>query len=602
MRIRRPLRAVVGLVLVGGCLFALPGCGAQAERSLDDSSVQFSEGGETAPGAEPDLAGSTPDVPPQSPDGLGTSPDLPPVAVRMQPGPAHLDGEPARPDLVPTLPDSIPAGSGSEATDVAPAPPSFEPMLVAPRNVLRQPQPIAAEPRAMTIAARRDADVPAMDTDESRLPAEPASSEVASEASPAAESEEADYEVVNVFYGTDRKAVEASEAKGRAYIGWFYWSAASAAITVILFVAAYRFARRLPIFVLAGIGVAATVLLGIATTVARVQGEAPGTQPERAYGNERGELEMGTCEVSIPKRHEVGEIERPSVFRFEFEEDPRRHVVLLDVEAQSADTFFADLRARVEASHKKEAFVFVHGFNVTFEAAAQRTAQLAYDLKFEGAPIFFSWPSQGGLLQYSVDETNVVWAVPHLKEFLTGVARRSGAQAVHLIAHSMGNRALTSALQLLSYELKDEPPMFREVVLTAPDIDAEVFRRDIAPAIVSTADRVTLYASSNDEALKLSKTIHGYRRAGDSGDQLLIIPGVDTIDVSTVDTSLLGHDYYGSNCTVIADMLDLVNESKPPQLRRWLEPMQLGEMIYWVFHGDQTTFGASQPSGPPVRL
>ena len=186
---------------------------------------------------------------------------------------------------------------------------------------------------------------------------------------------------------------------------------------------------------------------------------------------------------------------------------------------QAPDAFFTALRDRVEASSKKEAFVFVHGFNTTFDEAAYRTAQLAHDLKFEGAPIFYSWPSQGGLLEYAIDETNVVWTVPHLKEFLVGVARHSGANAVHLVAHSMGNRALTSALQLLSYELRDEPAMFREVVLTAPDIDAEVFRRDVVPAIVTTADRVTLYASSNDEALKLSKAIHGYRRAGDSGGQ-----------------------------------------------------------------------------------
>jgi esterase/lipase superfamily enzyme len=128
-----------------------------------------------------------------------------------------------------------------------------------------------------------------------------------------------------------------------------------------------------------------------------------------------------------------------------------------------------------------------------------------------------------------------------------------------------------------------------------------VFRRDIVPAIVPTADRVTLYASSNDEALKLSKAIHGYRRAGDSGGDLLVIPGVDTVDVSTVDTSLLGHEYYGNNQTVIADMLDLINESKPPQLRRFLEAKRMDELFYWVFHGDPRMLGTSQPAEAPVR-
>jgi len=186
-------------------------------------------------------------------------------------------------------------------------------------------------------------------------------------------------------------------------------------------------------------------------------------------------------------------------------------------------------------------------------------------------------------LQYPVDETNVVWAVPHLKEFLLGVAKKSGAENVHLIAHSMGNRALTSALERLAFELRDDARLFREVILTAPDIDAEVFRRDLAPAITRTADRVTLYASSNDEALAASKQFHGYPRAGDTGGNLVVVPGIDTVDVSAVDTSLLGHSYYGDNDTVLADLFELLQEAKPPQSRSGLHLMRLGQLRYWVF-------------------
>jgi esterase/lipase superfamily enzyme len=287
--------------------------------------------------------------------------------------------------------------------------------------------------------------------------------------------------------------------------------------------------------------------------------------------------------VSIPKYHQVGEVERPSILRLDFTEDPKKHVVLLDVQQRQPEEFFASLKAKVGQSKSKEAMVFVHGYNVTFEAAARRTAQLAYDLKFDGPPIFFSWPSQGGLLQYAVDETNVVWSTPHLKDFLASVARQSGAKSVHLIAHSMGNRALTSALVSLAHQLKGAGPMFREVVLTAPDIDADVFKRDIAPLITRTAHRVTLYASSNDEALALSKRLHGYARAGDSGAELVVLNGLDTIDVSNVDTSLLGHSYYGSNDTVLTDMFYILTEPKPASERRWLARVSLGRLTYWVF-------------------
>ena len=104
-------------------------------------------------------------------------------------------------------------------------------------------------------------------------------------------------------------------------------------------------------------------------------------------------------------------------------------------------SFFDKLSSRIAKSHRKEAFVFVHGFNVTFEDAARRTAQLAYDLGFKGAPILYSWPSKGSLFSYAADEATIDWTVPHLKEFLEEIAFKSGAEVLHIIAQSMGNRA-----------------------------------------------------------------------------------------------------------------------------------------------------------------
>ena len=88
------------------------------------------------------------------------------------------------------------------------------------------------------------------------------------------------------------------------------------------------------------------------------------------YGQERGELELGTCQVSVPKDHQVGALESPSVLRLEFREDPERHVVLQNVECRPAEDFYRELRTCVDRSADKEAFVFIHGFNVGFEEAA----------------------------------------------------------------------------------------------------------------------------------------------------------------------------------------------------------------------------------------
>ena len=108
----------------------------------------------------------------------------------------------------------------------------------------------------------------------------------------------------------------------------------------------------------------------------------------------------------------------------------------------------------------------------------------------------------------------------------------------------MGNRALTRALGSLLAEDLSVRPRLKEVILTAPDIDADVFRRDIAPALVASGRPITLYASSKDLALVASKKVHGYARAGDAGPGLVVLPGIETIDASTVDTSLLAHSYF----------------------------------------------------------
>ena len=320
------------------------------------------------------------------------------------------------------------------------------------------------------------------------------------------------YTVVKVYYATDRSPLDVFQWRQSLGGGWPWLSAACAVLTALLMLWRRR-SRRVVVGGLAWISLAVTVVLAGLTVAYRLQPCAADQGIERMYGSGRGDLELGTCEVSVPRDHQVGALESPTVLRLEFREDPERHVVLLGVHPESDDQFYADLRACIAKTARQEAFVFIHGYNVGFETAVRRTAQIAYDLKFEGAPIVYSWPSQEGLLSYTVDETNVVWTVPHLKTFLLGVAQQSGAKSVHLVAHSMGNRALTSALRELAMERKADCPRFHEVVLTAPDIDADVFRRDLAPAIVGTADRVTLYASSNDEALVASRKVHGYRRA-----------------------------------------------------------------------------------------
>lgn len=307
------------------------------------------------------------------------------------------------------------------------------------------------------------------------------------------------------------------------------------------------------------------------------------TAPADMFGKERATLVYGSCDVSIPRDHRMGELEHPSIWRLQFREDPEKHVVLLDVNVRTQAQFFADVSARVRASRKSSAFVFVHGYNVSFEDAARRTAQMSYDLGFDGAPLFYSWPSQASTRAYTIDEQNVEWAQDDLKAFLNDFFRNSDAQNVYLIAHSMGNRALTRAVAALLAEKPELRARLTEVILAAPDIDAEVFRRDIAPALAATRRPVTLYASSTDLALIASKEVHGYPRAGDAGPGLVVVPGIETVDATRVDTSLLGHSYFAEEKSVLYDIFNLIRDGKRADERLGLRRVDGQPEPHWEF-------------------
>src|SRR5262249_34968885 len=162
--------------------------------------------------------------------------------------------------------------------------------------------------------------------------------------------------------------------------------------------------------------------------------------------------------------------------------DPEKHIVLRGVQPLDRETFFTDLDE--ELSEKGgNLLVFVHGYNVSFEDAARRTAQMASDLKFPGAAAFYSWPSQAHWYKYRLDEKNVELSVNQLRSFLIDMVERSGATTINLVAHSMGNRVLTEALKEIEAANDDNQALFNQVILAAPDIDAAIFKTRIAPAI-----------------------------------------------------------------------------------------------------------------------
>ena len=299
------------------------------------------------------------------------------------------------------------------------------------------------------------------------------------------------------------------------------------------------------------------------------------------YGSDRGhKLQLGRAMVTVPTAHKVPNIERPWVVEipyfkvkiYEEAEDTAKHFTLQELSALTKEQMLALVKERLakSASFKDHALVFVHGFNTSFDDALYRTAQISYDLKFDGAPFVYSWPSGGKVASYTYDRGSAEQAEPHLAEFLDLVVKESGAKSISLIAHSMGNELLLRVLERMR-PVAPEGVVISQVILAAPDVDRDKFT-NIAREIMNFAKGVTLYAASNDRALGYSARFWGgVPRAGDvPATGPLVVPGVDTIDVTSVSTDSLGlnHSGYAENNTLLNDIKLLIQTGERPPDKR----------------------------------
>lgn len=298
------------------------------------------------------------------------------------------------------------------------------------------------------------------------------------------------------------------------------------------------------------------------------------SDPATFYGGDRGELELGLATVTIPNTHIPGMLEAPSIWRLEFSANPTKHVVLRSVGPLSDEAFYTRLQTEFADGSKTEAFVFIHGYNVQFDQAAKRAAQIAYDMDYVGVPILYSWPSKGSTIGYVSDTAVVRLSGRRLAGFLDDLVARSGATSIHIVAHSMGNRALTDALEIMALRRnlsEATTPIFDQILFAAPDVDAGLFV-NMVQTIRPIARRLTLYASEQDWALKSSRRLHGNApRAGQGGASTLADANVDSIDMSELGDDMLSHSYFADDRSALADMASLFWKNADPGRRCGLE-------------------------------
>ncbi|MEH0370034.1 alpha/beta hydrolase [Vibrio mimicus] len=294
------------------------------------------------------------------------------------------------------------------------------------------------------------------------------------------------------------------------------------------------------------------------------------------------EMHYGIVDVSIPISHVSGEVERPlELFRVSFgKENKRKHITIERGQRLDKGEFLSVLS---HSSRKQSVMLFIHGYNVNFNDAIYKSAQIKYDLNYEYPLVLFSWPSQGSLLGYVADKEQAFYSSSFLAELLCDISNL-GIDEVLVLAHSMGSLCLAEAIK----KINSSSPLLSKLALAAPDIQKQEFLQEYSTYIKTAFDEVTLYVSSKDKALWCSKYANSAVRLGDAGENITVIDGVDTIDMSEVDRGLfsLNHSYISEKNSAMTDMHNFFINSIPARLRRLKSKLTRDRDEYWAMYGD----------------
>lgn len=197
-----------------------------------------------------------------------------------------------------------------------------------------------------------------------------------------------------------------------------------------------------------------------------------------------------------------------------------------------------------ENEKQKHVSLFVHGYNVSWQDAATRYADLNRRLyggqNGLGILVLYTWPSNGSVAAYLPDREDARDSAPALADALVTlhdrivhmqrVAARDPAfqckAKISVIAHSMGNYVMQKALAIAAKKLNSPQliTLIHQLVMVAADVDNDLFQKDQPDAsdgylMSNLCYRIGALYTGLDSVLGASAGLKhfGTRRLGRSG-------------------------------------------------------------------------------------
>ncbi|WP_245480749.1 MULTISPECIES: alpha/beta hydrolase [unclassified Mesorhizobium] len=295
-------------------------------------------------------------------------------------------------------------------------------------------------------------------------------------------------------------------------------------------------------------GDAAHVDMLVATT------RKPSVDRGQLYSGDRGTaISLNRIVVSIPpdRNRTVGQIQWPLLFK----PDPEKEFAVLSVGKIASQRAVLEW-VRKNRNGKRQLLIFVHGFNNTYADAVFRFAQIVHDTGTDAAPILFTWPSRGDPFDYLYDRESTNYSRRALEDLILQATRSPDVADVTILAHSMGAWLTAEALRDIAMRDQTIPAKVRNVLFASPDIDIDVFRRQFIE-MGATRPRFTIFTSTNDKALQVSRLLSGGVRRVGGTDLRPYASVLEELGVSVIDTSditprdPLGHNAFADTPGIV---------------------------------------------------
>ncbi|WP_299350460.1 alpha/beta hydrolase [uncultured Shimia sp.] len=246
--------------------------------------------------------------------------------------------------------------------------------------------------------------------------------------------------------------------------------------------------------------------------------------------------------------------------------------------AQASAEFRRQINQQLAHSGGRDAYIYIHGYNVDFAYPTLASKELQHYLGYRGAFISYNWPATPNRLAYFRDLETADSTRRNLRGLIEFLSKETNVRRVHLIGYSAGSRlTFETAYQiaLLSRSGKSRAKL-GQVILVGSDLDRHYFTEAIADGLLDSLDQMSIYMSASDSALAMSRVVFGKNRLGQFtevteetrpiANRLASIDKLALIDVTDAEGAALGngHWYFRSSPWASSDIfLTLLNGQKP---------------------------------------